>query len=51
LKEVIDLIEDEQFKIIDSVVVNANNLPLEKAEKRKIPINAGFILKKKFSSQ
>ena len=47
LKEVIDLIENNHFTIIDSVVVNANNLPLEKAEKRKVAINAGFILKKK----
>ena len=47
LKEVTDLIEKEHFTIIDSVVVNTNNLPLEKAEKRKIAINAGFILKKK----
>ena len=46
LKEVIDLIERERFKIIDYVVVNANNLPLEKAEKRKVAINAGFILQK-----
>ena len=46
LKEVTDLIESHQFVIIDSVVVNANNLPLETAEKRKIPINVGFILRK-----
>ena len=47
LKEVTDLIEQENFTIMDSVVVNAYNLPLEKAEKRKVAINAGFILKKK----
>ena len=47
LKEVTDLIESHGFVIIDFVVVNANNLPLEKAEKRKIAINAGFILNKK----
>jgi len=46
LKEVTDLIENHQFTIIDSVVVNANNWTIEKAEKRKIPINVGFILKK-----
>jgi len=46
LKEVTDLIEIERFVILDSVVVNANNLPLEKAEKRKVSINVGFILKK-----
>ena len=48
LKEVTDLIEKENFTIIDSVVVNANNLPLEKAEKRKVTINVGFILKKNY---
>jgi len=46
LKEVVDLIESERFTIVDSVAVNANNFPLEKAEKRKVAINAGFILKK-----
>ena len=46
LKEITDLIEREKFTIIDSVIVNANNLPLEKAEKRKVAINVGFILKK-----
>jgi len=46
LKEVTDLIESQKFKIIDSVEVNANNIPLEKAEKRKIAINVGFILEK-----
>jgi 2-polyprenyl-3-methyl-5-hydroxy-6-metoxy-1,4-benzoquinol methylase len=46
LKEVTDLIESERFSIVDSVAVNANDLPLEKAEKRKVAINAGFILKK-----
>ena len=46
LKEVVDLIESERFIIVDSVSVNANNLPLEKAEKRKVAINVGFILKK-----
>jgi len=47
LKEVTDLIEKERFTIIDSIVVNTNNYPLEKAEKQKIAINVGFILKKK----
>ena len=46
LKEVTDLIESERFVILDSVSVNANNLSLEKAEKRKVAINAGFILRK-----
>jgi len=46
LKEVVDLIESERFIVVDSVAVNANNLPLEKAEKRKVAINVGFILKK-----
>jgi len=44
--EITDLIRSECFTIIDSVVVNANNLPLEKAEKRKVAINAGFIIRK-----
>ena len=46
LKEVTELIENENYTIIDSVVVNAYNYPLEKAEKRKIPVNVAFILKK-----
>jgi len=46
MKEVSDFIESESFKIIDAVAVNANNLPLEKAEKRRVAINVGFILKK-----
>jgi 2-polyprenyl-3-methyl-5-hydroxy-6-metoxy-1,4-benzoquinol methylase len=46
LQEVTALIERERFSVVDSVVVNANNLPLEKAEKRKVAINVGFILKK-----
>jgi DNA-binding ferritin-like protein (Dps family) len=48
LKEVTTLIEEEQFDIVDSVVVNANGIPLEKAEKRKVAINVGFIMKKKY---
>jgi len=44
--EVTNLIENERFAIVDSVAVNANNLSLDKAEKRKVAINAGFILKK-----
>jgi len=51
LNEVVDLIESERFIIIDSVAVNANNLPLDKAEKRKAAINAGFILKKSITKR
>jgi 2-polyprenyl-3-methyl-5-hydroxy-6-metoxy-1,4-benzoquinol methylase len=47
LKEVTTLLEDAKFAIVDAVVVNANNLPLEKAEKRKVAINVGFVIKKK----
>lgn len=47
LKEVTDLLEKERFYIVDSVAVNANQLPLDKAEKRKVAINVGYILKKK----
>jgi SAM-dependent methyltransferase len=47
LKEVITLIENEKFTILDFVAVNANNIPLEKAEKLKIATNVGFIIKKK----
>jgi len=46
LKEVTDLIQGERFVVLDSVVANINNLPLEKAEKRKVAINVGFIIKK-----
>jgi 2-polyprenyl-3-methyl-5-hydroxy-6-metoxy-1,4-benzoquinol methylase len=46
LAEVTNLLEAEKFTIIDSVAVNAGNISLEKAEKRKMAVNAGFILKK-----
>jgi len=46
MKEVIDLIKSENFLIVDLIAVNANNLPIEKAEKKKVAINVGFILKK-----
>ena len=47
LAEIFELFEKENFTVIDYVASNANNLPLEKAEKRKVPIVPGFILKKK----
>ncbi|GAP71796.1 methyltransferase type 12 domain [Candidatus Symbiothrix dinenymphae] len=47
LKEVTDMLEKAGFSIVDYVAANTNNVPLEKAEKRKIPIVCGFILKKK----
>jgi len=49
MEEVTDLIKREQFEIIDFVAENANNMTLEKAEKRKVAINVGFILKKVLS--
>jgi 2-polyprenyl-3-methyl-5-hydroxy-6-metoxy-1,4-benzoquinol methylase len=47
LKEVIALVENEGFTIIDSVATNAKNISLEKAEKQKMAVNVGFIMKKK----
>jgi len=47
LAEIFALFEKENFTVIDYVANNANNLPLEKAEKRKAAIVPGFILKKK----
>jgi hypothetical protein len=47
LNEVINLIKGENFDIIEYIAVNANNIPLEKAEKRKMAINIAFILRKK----
>jgi 2-polyprenyl-3-methyl-5-hydroxy-6-metoxy-1,4-benzoquinol methylase len=46
LNEVIELFKKENFDVIDYIAVNTNNVPIDKAEKRKIPIVCGFILKK-----
>jgi 2-polyprenyl-3-methyl-5-hydroxy-6-metoxy-1,4-benzoquinol methylase len=47
LSEVTTLIEEENFIVVDSVVTNAKNISLEKAEKQKMAVNVGFIMKKK----
>jgi 2-polyprenyl-3-methyl-5-hydroxy-6-metoxy-1,4-benzoquinol methylase len=44
LREVTDLIESEGFIIRNELAVNTNNIPLEIAEKKKIPIVCGFEL-------
>jgi 2-polyprenyl-3-methyl-5-hydroxy-6-metoxy-1,4-benzoquinol methylase len=46
LNEVTDLLKTAGFSVVDYVATNTNNVPIEKAEKRKIPIVVGFILKK-----
>jgi 2-polyprenyl-3-methyl-5-hydroxy-6-metoxy-1,4-benzoquinol methylase len=47
LNEIIELFEKENFTVVDYIAVNANDVPIEKAEKRKIPIVVAFILNKK----
>lgn len=44
LEEVTRLFEG--FTIVDQVVTNTNNYPLEKAIKKKAPLVAGFVLRK-----
>ncbi|OAV71539.1 bifunctional 3-demethylubiquinone-9 3-methyltransferase/ 2-octaprenyl-6-hydroxy phenol methylase [Bacteroidales bacterium Barb4] len=47
LNEIIKLFTESNFTIFDYIAVNTNNVPIEKAEKRKIPIVVAFILKKR----
>jgi 2-polyprenyl-3-methyl-5-hydroxy-6-metoxy-1,4-benzoquinol methylase len=51
LNEITELLAKSNFTILDFVAVNANNIPIEKAEKKKIPIVVAFILKKKQSDE
>jgi 2-polyprenyl-3-methyl-5-hydroxy-6-metoxy-1,4-benzoquinol methylase len=45
--EVVKLFDDTGFEVADFIAANANNVPLEKAERRKIPVVMAFILRMK----
>jgi 2-polyprenyl-3-methyl-5-hydroxy-6-metoxy-1,4-benzoquinol methylase len=51
LNEVMELLTESNFTVLDFIAVNTNNVPIEKAEKKKIPIVVAFILKKKQSDE
>jgi 2-polyprenyl-3-methyl-5-hydroxy-6-metoxy-1,4-benzoquinol methylase len=46
LKEVTDLLESEKFVVLDKIATNTNNVSMSTAEKKKIPVVCGFVLKK-----